>query len=231
MHKFAALGTAAALSLAAVAVEAAPVQYVFHARLSREQNADYSPVPQYLFADGAVVSGTFRYDSSAAAVVTNIQGSGELASFGPYSIYGGSILQLTGQADGHAFSAATGSTLVADASTWGLDGVFNIAGNLNGDDLGSGFQGFSVYGLTLKSFNFYNAGGALFLPDQSLPFDLAEGLYGSGVRLTFEDAEHRERIVTFGPTTYFTVAPVPVPAAGWMFGAALLGLTRIARKK
>jgi hypothetical protein len=225
--KMTAFAATAVFGLAAVVAEAAPAQYAFHAQYTVEGNSDLSPVTNPLFHKGDSISGSFLFDASAPAVATNVPGTGLLAQFGQYSVYLGSILQLTGTAGIHNFSADTGSTLVAN-STNQFDGVFNLAGTLNGDTAGTGFSGFAIDGFSLKSFNLFNVGGQYELSSQSLPSTLTLGPINAGIDLVFEDAEHRERTVMF--RSYVDVAEVPVPAAGWMFGATLAGLLRVARR-
>lgn len=226
-RKMTVFAAAAIFGLAAAVAEAAPTQYAFHAQYTIEGNSDLSPVTNPLFHSGDSIAGSFLFDASAPAVVTNVPGTGLLAQFGQYSVYLGSILQLTGVAGTHSFSADTGSTLVAN-STSQFDGVFNLAGTVNGDTVGTGFSGFTIDGFALKSFNLFNVGESNHLSSQSLPSTLTLGPFNAGIDLIFEDAEHRERTVMF--RSYVDVAEVPVPAAGWMFGAALAGLLRAARR-
>lgn len=232
MKKTAAFSAAFIFGIAASAAHAAPQQYSFYAQYTNEQNADYTPVTDRLFDNGTVISGTFYFDTSAALVLSNAPATGDLSGYGLYSVYWGSLQQLSAQVGGHVFSADTGSTLVAnskDDTPTARDGVFNIAGNLNGDDVGTGFAGFSTGGFTLTSANIYSIGWQDYLGDQSLPHALTQGPINTGINLIFEDAAQHERTVLFW---YATLAPtpVPLPATGWLFGAALAGLLRTHRK-
>lgn len=213
---------------------ATPIQYSFSAAHTYEVNADHTTPANYLFANGTVLSGHFGFERSAPAVLTNASDPGALSGYGLYSIYFGAVQQLTAQVDGHIFLADTGSTLVANSDSGGstpYDGVFNIAGNLNGDEVGTGFSGFSLDGFTLKSFNLYSIGWPNYVLSQALPVGLSNGPLSTGINLIFEDTEHREREVNFWGSANIVPSPVPVPAAGWLFGAAITGLIQASRRK
>lgn len=223
----AAITIGALAAIASATANATPIQYAFYANLILEQNAYNLPA---LLAPGTAISGHFSFEPDAAAVLTNAADPGALSDYGLYSIYFGAIQQLSGHVGSHAFSATSGSTLVANSDIGGStahDGVFNIAGNLNGDEVGTGFTGFSIDGFTLKSFNLFSVGGQHYLSSQALPGELTQGDINTGINLIFQDAQQRERTLMFWTAE---ITPVPVPAAAWLFGTAIAGLAAAGRK-
>lgn len=221
-------GTAIVFGALTNTANAAPLQYAFSGKLVFEQDAYNLPD---LMSPGTGIFGHFSFEPDTAAVLTNAADPGALSDYGLYSVYFGAIQQLSGQVGGHAFSAASGSSLVANSDVGGAtayDGVFNIAGNLNGDEVGTGFIGFSIDGFTLKSFNLFSVGGQHYLSSQALPGELSQGEINTGINLIFEDAQQRERTLIF---RVVEITPVPVPAAAWLFGTAIAGLAAAGRRK
>ena len=224
---------AAAFSLATTVTHALPVQYEFAGAHLGEYNADFSGASDYLFTDGTAVNINFFYDNSAPATMTDVADSGDLQPFGLLSIYGGSTSNFVGNVDGQAFGAATGSTIVGNSNSGDatfLDGVFNVAGNLNGNDVGTGFFGFEVNGYSLKSLNIFYAGFMDMLSDQSLPAELsnpAPGLY-----LIFADANNNERVVNFAGSSLTKIpAQVPEPSSSVLLAGGLLGVAAFKHRR
>jgi hypothetical protein len=220
-----------AASLAST-TQAALVRYTFTGSQVNEQYQNYSMVPPHkrVFVNGTPVSITFFYDSSAPATATNFAPNtvGTGSNFGYMSKYDAAVQQFSGTIAGHQFSAAAGRGLVSDAtpSQSGMrDGVFFGAGtpDLNFPAIaGSNFQGFQTGQFTLVGLNLWRVGQNSYLSNQSLPNSLTGPGANSGLYLTFVNASQQQIWAQFGGS--FTVTPVPVPAAAWLFGSALAGL-------
>jgi hypothetical protein len=226
----------AALTLVAAATtaQAGIIQYQFSGTYVGESNVDQSVVAanDYLFGAGTLLASTFFYDNSAAAIATNVQDSGGLATFGLFSAYDGAISAVEGSVEGYGFNSVSGITLVANSNpgdTTYLDGVFNLIGSVNADGLqaGTGFQGFALGDYTLQGVNFFRTGDANYLPSQALPDTLSNSIYGAGAYLTFADTQHNVRMVQFSGA----IAEVPEPASGVLLGSGLIGLILSRRKR
>jgi len=224
---------AAAVLSATSFVNATPVKYEFVGTHFAEVNAtDLSLVSDYLFTDGTVVNASFFYDSNTPALLSNQVDSGDLQPFGLLSIYANSTSNISGSIDGYSFSADTGTTIVGNSNVGDatfLDGVFNIAGTINGDVVGTGFSGFELNGYTLTSSNIFSVGFNDYLADQSLPATLTNGPLNTGLNLIFADANHNERIVQFFGGDIKPVASVPEPSPLWLLMAGMLGLFGFSR--
>lgn len=216
-------------------VHATPIRYEFIGTHSAELNAaDLSIASDYLFADGTAINASFYYDSATPALLTNQLDSGDLQPFGLLSIYGNSISNLSGSVDGYTLSAATGTTIVGNSDVGDptfLDGVFNLAGTINGSDVGTGFNGFELNGYTLTSSNIFSIGFNDYLSNQSLPGELTSGPINTGLNLIFADANHNERIVQFFGASISPVASVPEPASLSLITAGIAGLLIYKRRR
>jgi hypothetical protein len=214
------------------AVQATPLQYAFYASEISEWDGNGYTVnaADRLFATPVTISGAFSYAADAPPLFVDAPASGDLAGFGSFSYYYGSLSNLSGNVGSYLFSAASGSTLVADsnASNGVNDGVFNLFGTINGIVEGTGFSGFSIGGFNLLSVNVYNIGGVNYLGSQSLPTHLSRGSI-SAIDLVFEDDNHVQRKVRFWGD--FSPVPVPVPAAAWLFGSGLIGLAGVTGRR
>ena len=220
-------------------VSAAPVKYIFIGNQVDEELSNYSTVPtaSNIFANGTSVSVSFFYDSSNPATSTNVPAAslGGYISFGDMSVYNGASTQLSGVVSGHQFSATAARTLVSNANPGDVnssrDGVFISSGlpDVSFPAIaGSGFQGFKIGGFTLTGLNLFKVGGATYLSSQSLPNSLLNNATTDGLYLTFVDSNNTERLAEF--VGNFTPAPVPIPAAAWLFGSGLVCLAGTGRK-
>jgi hypothetical protein len=220
-----------ALLMGSAAAHAAISQYQFTGFLYVETTADFTPVPpaDYLFSSAATISGTLNYNTDATTILSNVTPTGDLSVFGPYSLYAGTIGNLTGVAGGHAFSADSGSSIVANSNPGDTtyDGVLNLAGTFDGNVVGAGFSGFSMGDFNLVSFNLWSTSSSGILSSQSLPGTLANGNIATGIYLIFENSVHEQRIVGF----ITDITPVPLPSTIWFMGSALVGLASIRNKK
>jgi hypothetical protein len=224
---------AVALCLTTTVVHAIPVHYEFAGSHLGEYNTDFSAASDYLFADGTSVNISFFYDNNTPATLTNVADGGDLQPFGLLSIYGGSTSNFVGNVDGQGFSAATGTTIVGNSNagdTTFLDGVFNVAGNLNGNEVGTGFAGFDINGYSLKSLNIFYAGFMDLLSDQSLPPELSSPT--PGLYLIFADANNNERIVNFAGSVLQKVpTPVSEPSSLVLLAGGLFGLAAFRHRR
>lgn len=205
--------------------EAAPQQYAFYASKVDEFDGNgYAVNPaDYLFSTSATVFGSFTYTTNVPPLFTDVPATGDLAGYGHISYYFGSLSDFVGNVGSYTFSAASGSTLVANSNAGdGVnDGVFNLFGTVGGNVQGSGFNGFSIGGFNLLSVNIYSVAGVDYLTSQALPAHLSTSSSINGIRLTFENDDHNQRTAVFvGPQ----LSSVPVPAAAWLFGSGLIGL-------
>jgi hypothetical protein len=214
--------------------QAAPQQYGFYASYAFETDSHGALVndADLLFAVPTTIFGTFTYAANVAPLFVDTPATGDLAGYGRISYYYGSLSNLAGNVGGNAFSAATGSTLVADSSNGdGVnDGVFNLLGTVAGYVQGAGFSGFSIGGFNLVGVNIFSVGDNGYLASQALPNQLSYGPLNTGVQLEFEDSNHVQRTVKFwhielGPMS------VPIPATAWLFGSGLIGLAGAATRR
>jgi hypothetical protein len=114
-------------------------------------------------------------------------------------------------------------TLVADISAGGIlnSGTINISGYIEGDLLELGYEN---NGGQVLEFTFNPTGGSL-LPDYL-------GNNG-GIILSvtgYNDNDFNTDFTGNAAATFGNTAPIPVPAAVWLFGSALMGFFGFRRK-
>lgn len=181
-----------------------------------------------------LISGLFTVSAQAALL------TGDAIDLRVHSTYGGATT-----AGGQSFSAVVGSgsegstrdccrTLVFDLGEDNGDTTFNVSTRFedtinNGYRYGSASATVRIYltgldfsaGEILTGFSFgTNTDGAVVesFSDTGITFAYADGPFAAGLGNTFLSG-------TFETTT------VPVPAAAWLFGSALIGLAGIGRKR
>lgn len=222
------LGLAIMASLLSVASSAA-VTYQFSADVLYEEQAQYPnplwvPASENIFGSGVEIQGSFSYQPNDNFVSV---GSGGL-------VYEFTVGDLAGSIAGNSFSGSFGYAVVDEENAAGLGNMqfkweyFIIASSTRPASSLSGFE-ISTSSRTLDLVGFslvWDAGGTL--PDSSLPGALPQ--YGDySIELVFQgfnDLGFYQRVIS-GPAS---VTPVPVPAAVWLFGSALIGLVGIRRK-
>lgn len=151
---------------------------------------------------------------------------------------------------------ATANSVIVGTATGTYDsvsGVFTVSGSYNAD---SGFSDYdadatwtgSGLSVTQENTSCTNNGGllnaCLGLAAYNVPPLLLNTPYDIGVTTNTLDAggngilfsDYMVNVGTAGEANYqvtytFTGQPVPVPAAAWLFGSALLGLVGVSRKR
>jgi hypothetical protein len=235
MNRLATLALSVVAALFTLAANALPVTYQFAGLHTREVTGANVLVDSanYLFTAATPIVFTFTYDRDTAVTVSNVPTTGALVPYGRMSSYADSLSNISGTVGGYSFSATAGDTTVANSNPGDAtlsDGIFNMIGTFAGGPVGSGFSGFTIGDFALISAAQYSIGSSGYLPDQSLP-NLSNGQFNTGVNLVFADSGNNQRIVQFWNGNIAPVSSVPLPAAAWLFGGALLGLAGVGRRR
>ena len=138
------------------------------------------------------------------------------------------------------YDEATGMTYYMDFSVRASDGYAYSAAEFLGDD-----------GLMLGYYELFDETDSLTLGNRAFGFNVEDGFFDLGLQIdgglelfnwdhlaTAYYANERGQIIgdgllagqTGGQAAYL-LAPVPVPAAVWLFGSGLIGLIGLARRK
>ena len=230
MLKFSRLVVALAICACSLPqVFASTVQYTYSANVFLEiRGNQLATADQTFFSPGALVAGSFDFDSAAPAIPA-----------GPNGTVYESIFNLTGSVDGNSFSDPGGGVVVindgfdfnpgdpaeplTDLLVIGAEGGPEV--NLAGFSIGNGGSLFTLVNVRLFWIN-PNGG---FIDDESLPSELAPNTEIARLALDFVDVNNGNNTHTvFAEPLSLNASPVPLPAAAWLFLGAmsLLGVTR-----
>ncbi len=151
-----------------------------------------------------VVSGTFDDGSGTLNVTMNVSTGGTFTLSGSGLIFDGS------------------GTLAANSQ---LSIRFsNPTGVLQDDEIGF-WPGYLCCGKTDQDPNSFVAGNGMMV------MSLWGANFGGGTFTGSYDDAFGNRLATYGMDLRLGMAPVPVPAAVWLFGSGLLGLAGMARRR
>jgi len=152
----------------------------------------------------SVVSGTFDDDTGTINVTMNVDTGGTFTLSGTWLLFDSS------------------GTLAANSQ---LNITFsNPTGVLQNGEIGF-LPGYVCCGRSDQDPNSFVAGNG------NMVMSLWGADFGGGIFNGSYDDSSGNRLATYGMDLRLSMAPVPVPAAVWLFGSGLLGLVGVARHK